>query len=220
MSSCSIEDCSKPRKAKGYCSIHYARFCRHGDPLAGRGYRALVPASCSVEGCGATCHALGYCTRHYAAFRRNGPELAKSSPHGNRKYADDATCAVADCTRSPIAKELCGAHYGRARVKGDPDAARPLRQRDARWIDSAGYVRVGSRRLEHRVVMEEVLGRPLRPFENVHHINGVRTDNRPENLELWVKPQPNGQRVEDLVAWVLSEYPSEVAAALSMGVAA
>lgn len=54
---------------------------------------------------------------------------------------------------------------------------------------------------EHILVMEEHLGRYLLPGENIHHLNGVRSDNRFENLELWTKPQPIGVRAKDLVQW-------------------
>jgi hypothetical protein len=83
-------------------------------------------------------------------------------------------------------------------------------------VHSSGYVvrevwAQGKKHLEmqHRTVMAEMLGRDLLPGENVHHKNGVRIDNRPDNLELWVTHQPSGQRPADLLEWadeIISRY--------------
>lgn len=70
-------------------------------------------------------------------------------------------------------------------------------------LDSNGYLEYRHGELRgikaHRHVYEEHYGIKLKPHQNIHHINGIRTDNRIENLELWDTSQPSGQRVEDKI---------------------
>jgi hypothetical protein len=65
--------------------------------------------------------------------------------------------------------------------------------------------------------MQRILGRPLVKGENVHHINGLRGDNRPENLELWWRPQTAGQRTQELLDYVLTFHSEELRRRLDLG---
>lgn len=124
-------------------------------------------------------------------------------------------CPIEGCGRKILKNKLCQPHFMRLERYGDP-LAKPIKKSKMSpgdmgpwYTNRGGYIaRTGLdesgkrfQQLQHRLVMEEQIGRPLLPEETVHHINGVRDDNRPENLELWSTSQPSGQRVVDKVAW-------------------
>jgi hypothetical protein len=114
-------------------------------------------------------------------------------------------CKFEGCNKPVLSKEYCNSHYRQNLVGRDLVPLRPYNPGE--WtLNSRGYLvrtRNGKQEKYHRVVVEEAIGRPLKSYENIHHKNGDRADNRIENLEVWNTSQPSGQRVIDLWHYAL-----------------
>jgi hypothetical protein len=116
------------------------------------------------------------------------------TPKGT-KFSDEHRAAISDAAKaSPLHRSKMQSGELNTNYKGG-------------CIDKNGYrlinVRRGKQLFEHRMVMAEMIGRELLPHETVHHKNGVRSDNRTENLELWSTRNPKGQRIVDKVEHAL-----------------
>lgn len=131
-------------------------------------------------------------------------------------------CSFPDCQYPFLAKGYCNNHYQQLRSGRPLVPVRPRAKNGDGTVNEDGYriiykpdhpnSHTNGRISEHRYVMSEMLGRPLLDNESVHHKNGNRLDNRPENLELWIKTQPAGQRPEDLLEWayeIIKRYGDE-----------
>ncbi len=176
--------------------------------------------TCAVASCDKKSHAKGYCSGHYSRWLRTG-SVHEDIPIKRGKMSDSQRKAknaehMRLCRQK--AREFDGRMFGQRIPVQEPGSWDIWRTNDKGYIYRRRYVRrfPGDRRaeqqLQHRYIMSEFLGRELRPEETVHHKNGIHHDNRIENLELWTKSQPYGQRVADLIGWaewILNTYSGE-----------
>jgi len=119
------------------------------------------------------------------------------------------------CETSPVLAgkiKSCGCVNGTKKPKANGYYRRGykfLKMREHPNADSWGFV------AEHVKVMSDTLGRKIRKHEVIHHKNGIKTDNRIENLELWTVLHPRGQRVSDMIEFC-KKYIGEYAPAMTI----
>lgn len=151
------------------------------------------------------------------------PTLEKS----NLPKKKNRGCLINGCLKKHSGRGYCGKHYTRLIKTGNPlgiVSRRKHKPGERKYAhDYHGYVRIwmpdhsnSNKRgymKEHTYVISQHIGRPLFKHETIHHKNGIRNDNRLENLELWSHGQPYGQRVEDKIKFYiefLKEYGYEI----------
>lgn len=204
---CANPACQRTAQRTGQNQRYCSKECRPK--------RERVTPPCSWPGCDRPKNTGGLCQMHYKR-KRKGYDMDAPPRRRSRKHD---VCTVDGCEREHAAHGLCSMHHKRMWKYGEVGPPGPIRRKGGGlWRTKEGYLRDTSYgrgiKFAHRLVMEEMLGRPLRQGETVHHRNGIRSDNRPENLELWTTWQPKGQRVEDLIAFVVEHHTDAVRAAL------
>lgn len=92
---CTVSACGKPRTAKGFCSAHYAKFRKYGDPLGK--HRFKYEDGCSVADCERPLKSNGHCNMHHRRILRNGDPMIVQRRRGivrnELNHKQCATCA-------------------------------------------------------------------------------------------------------------------------------
>lgn len=192
-STCSVQGCANVVRAKGLCTTHLKpKFAVPSFlPIGGK---------CGVDGCGRDLRQKGLCAFHYGRAYHYG-DVGGAQPIERKPM--NVPCSVEGCGKLARAGGFCPTHY--ARQRGGRDAGGPEALRGALGSGSVrpdGYrvITVGGRSvLEHREVMSKKIGRPLKRSDHVHHLDGDRLNNSPDNLELWMLHHPSGSRASDRV---------------------
>jgi hypothetical protein len=113
--------------------------------------------------------------------RRTEGDMSKTGPKPMPRFK----CIADDCLNiadHPISG-LCKTHYSRRKRTGK--LTKTYRDAGSGTLTIYGYISHGSnkvKKLEHNLIVEKVLGKKLPPKAEVHHINGIRSDNRNCNL--------------------------------------
>lgn len=204
---CEVEGCTRSPRSRGMCGMHLHRVKVHGTP---GGADSWHRAGCIVEDCSRPHQAGGYCATHLRRLQVHGkleldtaPRICKIEDCGQIALSSKSAKGNGYCVRHHLDRWVTDYLAGKVQGRRYPN----------------GYEFISVRKVNymvHRLVMERTLGRELMDGETPHHRNGIRHDNRPENLELWVSPQPKGQRPEDLVEWVVEHYPDLVLERLAL----
>lgn len=110
---CSIPDCDKPSRQRGWCSTHYWRWWKHGDPL----WSNPPTTTCTIPGCGKPHRSLGLCMAHYYRQKRNGNPLSgRATPGEPERFLRDSVLTYngENCLIWPYWRSSDG--YGRINI--------------------------------------------------------------------------------------------------------